>query len=400
MSVPRITILTTTAGGGHMAAAWALRDAIGERADVTLMEFVEEHGGFPLNTIPSVYPRLVRTAPLVWRAAYEATQSPTRSRIIHDMMHTAAPRAMRDALLATRPDVVVCVYHLVIGSARKMLRQAGLDVPVVTVVTDPVSITPLWLYRDVDLCCVAEEDARRLAVRAGMAPDRVAVTGLPVREAFTRPSTRPRWEMKAELGLAPSLPMALLVAGGAGMGNLEQLGKSVARRLAADGVEAQLAFVAGSNDALRRRLEAVDWPLPVSIQGFTSDMASWMRAADVLLTKAGPGTLAEAACLGTPAVIVGFVPGQEEGNLPWARRRFGTPSVKRPSDAARVVSRLLAPSGEQELAGMAARAQAGAVPGAAADIADRVVDLAGSRAFPLPPAPPRLLRPRQQSAHA
>lgn len=383
-----------------MASAWAVRDALGQRADVTLMEFVEEHGGFPLNTLPSVYPRLVRTAPLVWKAAFEAGQSPARAAIIHGMMHRASSSGMRNALIDSEPDVVVSVYHLVIGSARKMLRQARLDVPLVTVVTDPATITPLWLYPDVDLICVAEEDARRQAVRAGVSAERVAVTGLPVREAFTLPCARPRWELRAELGLAPKLPVVLLVAGGAGMGNLEQLGRAVASRLVADGVAAQLAFVTGTNDALRRRLEAVAWPLPVTIVGFTSDMPSWMRAADVMLTKAGPGTLAEAGCVGTPTVITGFVPGQEEGNLAWARRRFGMPSAKRPVDAARIVARVLAPDGVDELAEMGARAQAGAWPDAAERIASSVLELAGTAAYPRPPMRFGLPRPKASSAPA
>ena len=69
---------------------------------------------------------------------------------------------------------------------------------------------------------------------------------------------------------------------------------------------------------LERRLRAETWPIPVTVLGYVSNMAEWLAAADLLVTKAGHGALAEAACLGTPTLITGYIPGQESGNVTWA----------------------------------------------------------------------------------
>jgi hypothetical protein len=55
----------------------------------------------------------------------------------------------------------------------------------------------------------------------------------------------------------------------------------------------------------------------VQIQGlgFVTQMAEYMVAADVLITKAGPGTISEAAALSLPVMLTSFLPGQEEGNV-------------------------------------------------------------------------------------
>lgn len=383
MERPRITILTTNAGGGHMASAWALRDALEPHATVTLLKLMEEHSPFPLNRFSSVYPHVVRTAPLAWRMAFETSQSPARAELIHHTVYRSGAPKMRGPLLGSGPDVVVSVYHFITGTARSILRHAGLDVPFVTVVTDPVTITPLWFYRDVDLCCVAEEEARVDAIRAGIAPERVRVTGLPVRRAFTTGLEGTREDARLALGLEPDVPVVLMVAGGAGMGNLEELAHAVTSRLRAEDIDAQLVLIAGTNETLRRRLEDIAWPLPTTVLGFTSDIASWMRVADVMTTKAGPGTIAEAACIGVPTVLVGFVPGQEEGNLDWARRRFGMPYAKHPPDAAHIIARWLGPSGGSEREGLSRLAREAARPEAAANIADAVLGLAGQ-----PTAPP------------
>jgi UDP-N-acetylglucosamine:LPS N-acetylglucosamine transferase len=49
--------------------------------------------------------------------------------------------------------------------------------------------------------------------------------------------------------------------------------------------------------------------------GFITNMAEYMVAADILVTKAGPGTISEAAALSLPVMLTSYLPGQEEGNV-------------------------------------------------------------------------------------
>jgi len=59
--------------------------------------------------------------------------------------------------------------------------------------------------------------------------------------------------------------------------------------------------------------------------GFVTNIAQYMVAADLLVTKAGPGTIAEAASVGLPIVLTSFLPGQEEGNVEFVtENKFGT----------------------------------------------------------------------------
>ena len=71
-----------------------------------------------------------------------------------------------------------------------------------------------------------------------------------------------------------------------------------------------------SSIALADSLEG-KMPGNVHVQGlgFVTQMAEYMVAADVLVTKAGPGTISEAAALSLPVMLTSFLPGQEEGNI-------------------------------------------------------------------------------------
>jgi 1,2-diacylglycerol 3-beta-galactosyltransferase len=73
--------------------------------------------------------------------------------------------------------------------------------------------------------------------------------------------------------------------------------------------------IAGRNQKLKSNLEAMDWHIPATIYGFVRQMPDFMRASDVLITKAGPGTISEAFIAGLPLILYSRLPGQEEGNV-------------------------------------------------------------------------------------
>jgi len=73
--------------------------------------------------------------------------------------------------------------------------------------------------------------------------------------------------------------------------------------------------ICGRNEKLRRRLLEIPVATPMLILGFVEYMPELMRACDLVVTKAGPGAIAEALATGLPLVITGFLPGQESPNV-------------------------------------------------------------------------------------
>ncbi len=108
--------------------------------------------------------------------------------------------------------------------------------------------------------------------------------------------------------------------------------------------------------------------MPTRIAGYVDDMPLWMAAVDVLVTKAGPGTIAEALACGLPLVLSSFVPGQEMGNVSYVEENGVGVYRSEPNEIAALVGDWLEP-GNPTLAAMRARAQALARPQAALEIA-------------------------------
>lgn len=152
------------------------------------------------------------------------------------------------------------------------------------------------------------------------------------------------------------------------MGPLFETACAIAR----SGVRAGLAIVTGRNQSLRRRLEQVAWEIPTWVYGFEQRMPEMMQAATLLVTKAGPSTIAEAANAGLPLVLYSYLPGQEEGNVDFVvSRGLGrwAPGAVQTSAAVR---ELLASPADLERAALACRRAAR--PRAADDVATAVID--------------------------
>lgn len=106
--------------------------------------------------------------------------------------------------------------------------------------------------------------------------------------------------------------------------------------------------------------------------GFVSKMAEYMVAADVLVSKAGPGTIAEAAALSLPVMLTSFLPGQEEGNVDFVTKGgFGSfISDKDPIGIADEVGQWL--TDEKLATDLSIKAKANGAPNAARDIVQHI----------------------------
>ncbi|MCA9981585.1 MAG: glycosyltransferase, partial [Anaerolineales bacterium] len=200
-------------------------------------------------------------------------------------------------------------------------------------------------------------------------------------------SNRDKATVRRQLGLLTERYTIMVMGGGEGFGKIYK----VARHIARQAPQAQLIIVAGRNRALKHKLEAVTWEIPTRIYGFVDNMPDLMRASDVLVTKAGPGTISEAFIAGLPPIIFGCIPGQEVGNVEYVQKHNAGAYAEEPEKIARLVQTWLDPQNDA-LNQMAANAARLARPKAALDIAHEASHLLEKKStLSAPPKPLRRL---------
>jgi len=280
-----------------------------------------------------------------------------------------------DVVISVHPTM----NTLPLKAIRKIGSKKKKYIPFFTVVTDFGSCHCTWFHQGVDKMYIASDRIRRLAKRRGWVPEnKLVMSGLPIRHGFAIQAEKMgdrfsssgisyRESMKISLGIDPQKPMILLMGGGEGVGSLSTITEALYFELYRQGLNATICVVCGRNEKLQNELNEKNWTdvilqykkssttkrrsmkdiwmrfrrskrIQSSIDraeheslkamngkapghvdavglGFVSNMDEFMVAADILVTKAGPGTIAEATALSLPVMVTSFLPGQEAGNV-------------------------------------------------------------------------------------
>lgn len=356
----RVLILMSRTGGGHLASARALEAELQAQrpgTEVLIVDLLTDHISRPFSFLPKTYDTIVNRAPRLWHALWRMTArarvgGPTTALV----SHLSRPKLER-LLADTRPDLVISVHPLVNHLMLPILARVSPSTRYMTVVTDLGGIHPLWLHPDNSAIYLPTERAVGTAIGLGLPRSKLHAHGLPVRADFAR-EPGDRAEARAGFGLDPALPVVLVIGGGGGIGPIEAIVEATAEGLARiGGRSAQIAVVCAKNAKLKADIECRRWPVPVTALGYVDGMSDLMHGSDLIVTKAGPGTIAEASIRGLPMALYGYIPGQEAANVDHVVEAGAGFFEPQPGPLGAEVARLMT-SGAADLARMAAKAAA------------------------------------------
>jgi len=312
-ALKRVLIVYSRVGGGHLSAARALAAELESsgQATVKLVDAYVECGRFPTTLFPAAYARLARSHPRLWSLVYHRSTLLAPQPVLSLFLKSGFAREIGEV----GPDLVVSVLPVVNGVLAEAANYTGARLEVV--LTDWHSVHRFWVARGVSHYTAPTDSARLDCIGFGAPPESVDVVGIPVRHEFIAAVDRRLVRARlGNLGLDPTKFTILAMVGAEGsphaLANIAQL--------AMLSLEAQMLVVCGHNSELRGQVEQLPSRLPVRAVGFVDNVAQLMHAADLLVTKAGGVTLAEAFCCGVPVVVHDVLAGQEAGNLEYVLR--------------------------------------------------------------------------------
>lgn len=379
----RVLVLSSDTGGGHRASAAALRAALQRlhpgQVHIDVVDFWVELAGGPFRSFPTQYTFLAKR-PALWKFTYDFARFPPFRAVTECYFNTLAHKNVRSAFTKYQPDLIISVHPLVNTLSLHVLNRIAKDTciprpPFVTVVTDLGGAHPTWFHRGADMVYVPTPDVATLAHRVGVPDSQVKTIGLPVREQFWT-SERSKSQLREKLGMLPNAPTLLLVGGGDGVGGLSSIATTLAHQLPQKlgTPQVQLVVICGKNEQLRASLASKTWKCRVIPLGFVNNMSEWMAASDMMCTKAGPGTIAEALIRGLPMIITAFLPGQEEANVRYVEQQKVGVFARKPRKIAAIAADWL--SQPQQLLEMSERAMQCGRPDASIQIANDIVRVA------------------------
>jgi len=376
-----LLFLLADTGGGHRSAARAVCEALEEaypgRFDPVLCDPLAGPSSAPLlRWLTRLYGPVIRLAPWAWGTVYHACDSRSVMWLLQRTLLALADRPVADAVAAHKPAAIVSFHPLTGGAAVRARRRQARDIPVLTVVTDLVTSHAAWRAARADRMAVPTAAVRRRRRGDGLAVDRCVETGLPVTSGFwSGPlADGQRAALRRTLGVPERHFLAVLTGGGEGSGGMARRVAAIVRSL--DDIE--VVAICGRNLRLRRRLArlAARSGGRLKVLGFVDNMSDWLRCADVVIAKAGPATIAEAACCGVPLLLTSQLPGQEKGNAHFVAAAGAGQRAPRRWQSVRDLGELR--RNPAALTAMRTASAGLARPGAAAGVAALLADLTGA----------------------
>ena len=335
------------AGGGHRAAAEALRLVMDEQGGwnvrlVNLQELLD-----PVDWVRKLTSlRMQDLYNLMLKKGW-TLGTPQTVRVLQffiRLLHAQTVRLLQEFWRSSRAEVVVSLVPHFNRALAESLRQAQPATRFVTILTDIADYPPhFWIESGGGYLICGSDRAVAQARALGIRDGRVFQTsGMILHPRFYQPTAcDPRAERK-QRGLDPDSPTGLVLFGGQGSDAMLE----IAERLDAEGPHhLQLIFICGRNQKLADALRGRRSRLRTFVEGFTTQIPFYMLLSDLFIGKPGPGSVSEAVAMRLPVIVErnAWTLPQERYNAEWVLEKHLGQVVRGPHQIPAAVRQLLEP---------------------------------------------------------
>ncbi|MDL5045350.1 PHP domain-containing protein [Oscillatoria amoena NRMC-F 0135] len=307
----KILIFTAGFGEGHNTAARNLRDAIEriapDEARVEILDLFDTCYGKVNHLLQKTYITAINKTPKLWSKFYQLLDKTTAVDINLPMLYKMRA-TMYDLLKTVQPDVVVSVYPVYNYIINDIFEEQGREknFPLVTVITDSISINSMWFRTHSDYFVVANDLSADVLRDASIPDEVIKVLGFPVTPVF---ADLEEMESVSHPGDGQRKKIFYMLNSGR-----KQADKIIRRLL--EHPDYDLTIAVGKDPKVKAEIEELvaDERERVTILGWTSQVPKLLKGHHVIISKAGGATTQEAIAGRCPMIVTQVVPGQEEGN--------------------------------------------------------------------------------------
>lgn len=368
----KVVVTHVPAGSGHEKAAeavWVALRQMSPGTEAVLLNALDGMSPWYQWSFTQGYLGLIHRYPYLWGAAYHLLDLrglAWAAYPLHRMSNASHGKILEKILLRQNPDVVVSTHFFPAEVAAYLKCRRRLNARLITVLTDllPHSV---WISPCVDTYVVGSPVTRQALLERGIPDGRIQVIGIPIDPKFSKPLDRN--EAGQRLDLQAGRFTILICSGGFGTGPVSKFVTALHRIQ----TPLQLLVVTGKNSALLRRLESIQEKIPhaLKLYGFVDNMEELMTVSDLMVTKPGGLSCAEAMAKGLPLLLISPIPGQEARNARILVEQGIAVLARNPREFPDLLEQLRNnPSRLQEIA---RRGKAASFPGSASSVARLVL---------------------------
>jgi len=310
-------------GGGHLAPAKSLKACLekqyGHTIDPVLVDGLSEGNVLVRSVVEDGYRKSQSGAQWVFSLLYALHKPQYISRLTARIIGYFLKPYLNRQILEQKPAKIVIFHFFLIRPVLEILKENFLDIPVITVVTDPFTAHPIWFLEKNTRFIVFSESLKNTCIQKGFAQEQISVFPFILDEKFTR--TLPEElvaSKRKELGFSSCQKTILIMGGADGMPRGERILKNLLQKQA----HSQIIMVCGHNKVLLEKALIIKEQMQaanVRLFGFVDFVHELIQLSDVVITKCGASTFMEILISGKVPVINNYIWEQEKGNMEFVR---------------------------------------------------------------------------------
>lgn len=324
---------------GHHSATIAIEKAL--RTMSPEMEILNINAFNYTNPISEkiinrVYMGVIKRTPQIWDYLYDNPKVVKKIESIKAAVHKFNSPKLKNLFDRFKPTVVLCTQAFPCGMVADFKKTYNSSLPLVAVLTDYVPHS-YWVYDTVNFYVTPSIEVSGRLMEKGVEEERIKTLGIPFDPKFNQPVEKERVYLKLKLN--SQLPTILIMGGGQGLGPI----KSIIKSLEKVKKDFQEIIVTGTNEKLYKSLKRKikKYKKKILLFKYVDNINELMSICDIIVTKPGGITTAEALAKKIPMVIIKPLPGQEASNTEYLIGKEAACKVETPEEIDIIIEDLL-----------------------------------------------------------
>jgi processive 1,2-diacylglycerol beta-glucosyltransferase len=335
----RIILMYISEVSGHHSATLAIEKALRISApDTEILNINAFNYTNPISekVINRLYMGVIKMTPQIWQYLYDNPKIAKRLERIKGLIHKFNSPKLKNLFDKVKPDIVICTQAFPCGMVADFKANYGFALKLVAVLTDYIPHA-YWVYDQVDYYITPSEEVSQQLIKKGVEPNKIKSFGIPFDPKFNNGFSRDA--ILEKLGLKDSVPIVLIMGGGQGLGPIKTIVKSLEKVKR----DIQEIIVSGTNKKLYKWLckKTRKYKKKIMALGYTDNIHELMSVADLIITKPGGITTAEALTKKLAMIIIRPIPGQEASNTAYLTEKMAALKVDEPKKINVIIEGLL-----------------------------------------------------------
>lgn len=318
----KILIFYSKTGGGHLRAAEAIAEYLTDseqNPNIILSNgLTKTNFGIKSNPTKSFAVLSGKMLPF-FNISYLLTNNRLGVKLLRFFIKNLWGKSLQSIISQENPDVIISTHHFISPST-----IGKFSAPFITIITDLGIPHRIWFDNKSNLIIAPTNEIKECALKNIGITCKIVSCGYPLKKTFIQKNSNKK------------LNNAILVlGGGSGTGKLRQQ----VRYLLKNFPNHKIIAICGFNENLKQNLLKLN-SVKLEIYGFIDNIDSYMKTSDIIIGKAGPGAVAEAASLNKPFIITDWVGLQERGNVNFViKNHLGIycPKIDKLKDAVKLI---------------------------------------------------------------